>query len=275
VRSDEATLHPLDTPLGRFGIATLIDSPDPFVASMPMAGLTNPVSGVVSVGPLAVLVDYVAGLVNHYRRTADEWTVSTELSIELDPDALTTIARAPDTAVVASARPFGTKGATSLGLCEITHRDSLIGIGSVRSAHIRRPGTFIERPQVDATHTTRPTELADMMALRVGDPGTRTLLQLPHPFLDNSIGIVNGGVASAGLELVASAALDDHDGNDAEPPFRTASLRVNFIRRFLAGDGSRYVAEVLRQGARSGVAEARAIGADGELALIGRLTAYR
>ena len=84
--------YPPNTALGRFGIAPLVDSPDPFVSSMPLAGLVNPVTGVPTVGPLAVLVDHAAGLVNHYRREADEWTVSSELTLEITPSALTVIA---------------------------------------------------------------------------------------------------------------------------------------------------------------------------------------
>jgi hypothetical protein len=94
-QTSEALCHPPNTPLGRFGIATLVDSPDPFVGSMPMAGLVNPITGTPTLGPLAVLVDFVAGLVNHYRRAPDEWTVSTELSLELSPDALSIIAKDP------------------------------------------------------------------------------------------------------------------------------------------------------------------------------------
>ena len=60
-----AVVYPPNTALGRFGIATLVDSPDPFVSSMPLAGLANPVAGAPTVAPLAVLVDHAAGLVNH------------------------------------------------------------------------------------------------------------------------------------------------------------------------------------------------------------------
>jgi acyl-coenzyme A thioesterase PaaI-like protein len=58
-------------------------------------------------------------------------------------------------------------------------------------------------------------------------------------------------------------------------PLKTASLRVNYLRQFFSGPESRYVGNTLRVGSRSGVGEARAIGADGEVALVGRLTAYR
>jgi len=50
---------------------------------------------------------------------------------------------------------------------------------------------------------------------------------------------------------------------------------VNFLRQFFAGAESRYVGTPLRIGRRSAVADARAIGSDGKVAIIARLTAYR
>ena len=72
--------YPTNTALGRFGIAPIVDSPDPFVSSMPLTGLVNPLTGAPTIGPLAVLVDHAAGLVNHYRKTGDEWTLTSELT---------------------------------------------------------------------------------------------------------------------------------------------------------------------------------------------------
>jgi uncharacterized protein (TIGR00369 family) len=269
----EALLHPPTTPLGRFGIATLVDSSDPFVGSMPTAGLVNPITGTPTLGPLAVLVEFVAGLVNHYRRAPDEWTVSTELSLELSPDALSVIAQDPEVPVVATARPFGAKGATSLGRCELTHDDVVVGTGTVRSAHIALPGEF-PRQSTPRSDGPRPTELDEIMALRAdfADPDVPVLRQTSNAVLNNSLGIVHGGVAAAGLELAASAALN---AGRSDEPLHTASLRVNYLRQFFSGDQSRYTGTALRVGRRSGVAEAQAIGADGQVALIARVTAYR
>ena len=111
------------------------------------------------------------------------------------------------------------------------------------------------------------------MALQInGEKAPPVLHQGQNPALNNSLGIVHGGVAAAGLELAASAALN---AERADQPLHTASLRVNFLRQFFSGDDSRYVGTALRVGRRSGVAEAQAIGADGEVALIARVTAYR
>lgn len=68
----------------------------------------------------------------------------------------------------------------------------------------------------------------------------------------------------------APAALDD--GRDA--PLRTASLRVNYLRRLISGGRSHYTATPLHSGRSSGVADAQAFDSEGRPALVGRLTAY-
>jgi uncharacterized protein (TIGR00369 family) len=271
--TEAPVLYPANTALGRFGIVNLVDSANPFVSSMPAAGLVNPLTGAPTAGPLAVLVDHVAGLVNHYRRADDEWTVSSELSLELTPTALAVIAEKPDVAVVATARPVGTRSASAFGMCELTIDDAVIGAGTVRSVYVPYPGELPQDWPTTPDDGPRPTELAEMMALRIGDAnGSSVLHQQPNPVLNNSLAIVHGGVAAAGLELAACAALNaDRPGQ----PLTTASLRVNFLRQFFSGDESRYVGTALRVGRRSGVAEAEAIGTDGVLALVGRVTAYR
>ncbi|MGZ5363854.1 MAG: PaaI family thioesterase [Mycobacterium sp.] len=56
---------------------------------------------------------------------------------------------------------------------------------------------------------------------------------------------------------------------------RTASVKVNFLRPFYAGNHSRYEASPLRIGRATAVADAQAIGDDGRVALTARVTAYR
>jgi acyl-coenzyme A thioesterase PaaI-like protein len=153
--------HPLNTPLGRFGIVTSEEGPQRCVASIPAGGMINPLTGVPTVAALAMLVDHIGGLVNHHRRGPGELTVSSDLSLELAPNA---------------------------------------------------------------------------------------------------------------LAQLGSAAVNE---NRDDRPLNTASLRVNFLRQFRSGPESRYVGTPLRVGRSSGVAESRAIGDDGEVAIIARLTAYR
>ena len=64
---------------------------------------------------------------NYYRRGKGEWTVSSELSMEMSPGAVESLLSAPDEPVVASARPLGPTGATWLSVCTLSHRGRVIG----------------------------------------------------------------------------------------------------------------------------------------------------
>jgi hypothetical protein len=229
--------HPLNTPLDRFGIVTSEEGPQRCIASIPAGEMTNPLSGQPTVAALAMLVDHIGGLVNHHRRGPSQWTVSSELSLELAPDALAQIAAAPDEPVIATARPSGRNGPNALGLCEFTHRDFVIANATVRSFYIQGPGHLAKWP-AGPTGPPLPGSLAERMAVRV------------------------------------AAAVND--GREDEP-LHTASLRVNFLRQFYtvpSSPESRYEGTALHVGRSSGVAEARGVGADGKAAIIARVTAY-
>lgn len=265
------TEHDLETPDSiqmRFGIEYLDTDPDEATAvfSMPMDRFRNPLTGAPTVGPLAILIDAAAGIVNHYRRPDGQWTVSSELSMDLSIDDT----RDLDGPVIASARTLGPIGATSLSVCTLTYRGAVIGGGTVRSFFIPADGVLPKRPP-ETLRRTAQTNLADLMAV---EPRRETdgvvLAQRPDPILNNDIGIVHGGVAAAGLELAASGAINGPDGG-----LRTGSLRVNFLRPFFAGVHSRYVGTPLRVGRNTGVSDAQAIGDDGKAAITARVTAYR
>jgi uncharacterized protein (TIGR00369 family) len=103
------------------------------------------------------------------------------------------------------------------------------------------------------------------------EDGIYRLRQQPDPMINNLIGIVHGGVSSAGLELVAAAAIN----HEQSQPFRTASIRINFLRPFVASAQSVYEGTALRIGRTSAIGDARAIGDDGKTAVIARVTGYR
>lgn len=264
-----AMSHPRNTPIGRFGIETFEGTGERVIAAIPVDGWINPLSGTVTAAPLAMLLDHVGGLANHFRKADDEWTVSTELSLELLPEAAALIAAHPEP-VTACARPLGAKGPTALAVCEFVHRDDVIGSGSVRSFYIGG-SEFTDFPSSPEHHQPK-SGLADTMAVRPDESGAVVLHQLADPVLNNSLGVVHGGVAACGLELAGAAALNAGRG---DAPLHTGSLRVNFMRRLLAGGQSRYTATALRVGRSTGIAEAQAIGADGQVALTARLTGYR
>jgi uncharacterized protein (TIGR00369 family) len=266
--------HPLSTPLGRMGIETLDASPEGCAATIPVGRLVNPVTGLPTLATVAMLVDHAGGFLNHGRRRPDEWTVTSELSLELAPDAAVLIATDPDASVLAKGRSLGPKNGSALATCELTLRDKLLGTASVRSFYISAPANSpTEWPECETENQLAAT-LPERMGLQVGEggPSSAVLVQTPDPVLNSSMGIVHGGISAAALELVASAALNTVR---KDTPLNTASLRVNYLRPFRGGPQSRYVGTVLRAGRGSGVAEAQAIGDDGVVALIARLTAYR
>ena len=161
----------------------------------------------------------------------------------------------------------------ALGLCEFTHGGSVIATATVRSFYIQAPGHLANWPD-GPTGPLPSGSLADRMAVRVAESGgaAKVLVQDPDPVLNNSLGIVHGGVSAMALELVGSSAVNE--GRD-DQPLDTASLRVNFLRQFRSGPESRYEGTALRVGRSSAVAEARAVGDDGKPAIIARVTAYR
>jgi uncharacterized protein (TIGR00369 family) len=149
----------------------------------------------------------------------------------------------------------------------------VIGGGTVRTVPLTGGPAEPLRRGDDPLTRAPETALADLMAVEAlpADGGTYRLRQRPDPMVNNLIGIVHGGVSSAGLELVGAAAFN----HEQQTPLRTASIRVNFLRPFPAGAQSVYEATALRIGRTSAVADAAAIGEDGRPAVIARITGYR
>jgi uncharacterized protein (TIGR00369 family) len=270
---EQVNQHDLETPDSiqvRFGIEYVESHPPKATAvlSMPMHRFRNPCTGAPTMGPLAILVDAAAGIVNHYRRRPGQWTVSSELSMDLSPDV-----GELDGPVLASAQSPGPLGATSLGICTLTYRGTVIGSGTVRSFFIPA-GDVVPQYRPETLQRSPETTLSDLMAVTVAsDNADRVVLsQRVDQNLNNDIDIVHGGVAAAGLELAASAAINQ---NHSSGLLQTGSLRVNFLRPFFAGDESRYEGTQLRVGRRSAVGDAQAIGDDGKVAINARVTAYR
>jgi uncharacterized protein (TIGR00369 family) len=266
--------HPLNSPQGVMGVETFEASAQRCVATIQVGRLLNPLTGIPTLATMAMLVDQVGGLLNHRRHGPDELAVSSELSLELTPDAAALVAAAPDVLVLATSRPFGAKSASALGVCELTLGDEVVAIGSVRSYYITVPDSSDTDWGVGPIGEP-PESLAERMAIRVAENGgasSKVLIQTRDPAVDNGMSAVHGGLAAAALELVASAAIND---GRADMPLNTASLQVKYLRPFRAGPQSRYVGTALRIGRNSGVGEAQAIGDDGVVALVARLTAYR
>jgi uncharacterized protein (TIGR00369 family) len=191
--------------------------------------------------------------------------------LELSPDGSDRATAHDAPPVIARARLLGPRGSTSLSFCTLTCDDVVIGGGTVRSYFVTPDQVILDEP-AETLHSTAATTLSELMAAEttVVSNDLCVLRQKPDPFLNNAVGVVNGGVASAGLELAASAVV-----NTEGAPMRTASVRVNFLRPFFASDHSRYEASPLRIGRATAVADAQALAEDGRPALTARITAYR
>ena len=269
-RTNEHDLETPDSIQVRFGISYVESRPAEAIAalSMPMERFRNPFTGAPTVGPLAILVDAAAGIVNHYRRRPGQWTVSSELSMDLSLDGVGDL----DGPVLATAHALGPLGTTSLGICTLTYGGKVIGGGTVRSFFIDADDV-VPQYRSETLRRSAETTFADLMAAHVADHGAVTVLaQRIDRNLNNDIDIVHGGVAAAGLELAASAAVNRHRSDGL---LQTASARVNFLRPFFAGADSRYVGTPLRVGRNTAVGDAQAIGDDGKVAITARVTAYR
>jgi uncharacterized protein (TIGR00369 family) len=265
--------HDLETPDSiqvRFGITYLESDPAAATAAMTMSmsRYRNPFTGAPTIGPLAILVDAAAGIVNHYRRRPGQWTVSSELSMDVSLDGIGDL----DGPVLATAHALSPLGSTSLGICTLSYEGTVIGGGTVRSFFVNAEARSSEWPS-ETLDLTAETSIADRMAVAVQrDAVGHVLMQGIDPNLNNEIDIVHGGVASAGLEFAASAAIN---AGRADTPLQTASLRVNFMRPFIAGSNSRYEGTSLRVGRNTAIGDAQAIGDDAKVALTARVTAYR
>jgi uncharacterized protein (TIGR00369 family) len=269
-RTNEHDLETPDSIQVRFGISYIESRPAEAIAAltMPMERFRNPFTGAPTVGPLAILVDAAAGIVNHYRRRPGQWTVSSELSMDLSLDGVGDL----DGPVLATAHALGPLGATSLGTCTLSYDGTVIGAGTVRSFFIDADDV-VPQYRSETLRRSAETTFADLMAAHVANSGAAPVLaQRVDRNLNNDIDIVHGGVAAAGLELAASAAINR---GHSDGLLRTASVRVNFLRPFLAGADSRYEGTPLRVGRNTAVGDAQAIGDDGKAAITARVTAYR
>lgn len=261
--------------LRRFGIEVVdVDfTAARLVLSMPMNGMHNPFTGEGSVAALAMLVDVAGGVANHFLRPANAWSMSTELSLDFSSEyGPSRVLADADTRVVVDARTIGAPGSSPLCLCTLTSGDSVIGLGTVRSVYVSGDRRLEADDPSETLTRTPQTTLADLIAVQTtpASEEMRVLRQRDDPILRNAVGVVHGGVASAGMEIAASAMMNA-DGAS----FRTSSIRVNFQRPFYGGDQCRYVATPLRIGRTAAICDAQAVGADGKIAITARVSGYR
>lgn len=257
----------------RFGIRFLeYNEADSTVAmSMPLARMTNPLTQRSTLAPLALLVDDIGTTVGFSCRRG-RWPVSGELTMAVSPNALNELAGGDGT-VVAHGGLVGKPCATdALARCEIRAGESTIASAFLHTVYVAGDAVVPDRPHETLTKTDKTT-LADLLAVCGREPeGDEFVLgQMSDPMIWNATEHVHGGISATALELVAHGAIANARPNNM---FRTGSLRVNFLRPLTPGDTCRYAGRVNKVGSRVALADARAIGADGKVAVVAQLTAY-
>jgi hypothetical protein len=172
-RTNEHDLETPDSIQVRFGISYIESRPAEAIAAltMPMERFRNPFTGAPTVGPLAILVDAAAGIVNHYRRRPGQWTVSSELSMDLSLDGVGDL----DGPVLATAHALGPLGATSLGTCTLSYDGTVIGAGTVRSFFIDADDV-VPQYRSETLRRSAETTFADLMAAHVANSGAAPVL---------------------------------------------------------------------------------------------------
>jgi len=190
--------------------------------------------------------------------------------VDLLPGVLEAADDIIETPVIARSWPVGRRNRIALSACEFTINDEVIGNGSARNMYTTTASVDI-RGHAGEVAPGLERDFASMMSVGVDErAGSATLIQRVDPILNNAMGVVNGGVAAAGAEMAASAAINAK--NDVA---QTMALRVNFLRPFLSKDGGHYRGAAVRNGRGVAVAEGRAVNGDGSVAVTALITAYR
>lgn len=216
----------------RFGITIVEAYPriGRSLLTMDVASLENTETGVRSLGPLALTLDGSGGVSNHVVRPDDTWTVTSELSMDLNRAAMVSSGE-----VVASARSIGFDSTQALSLNTFRIGGIEVGTGLIRSIFVPARGVDSQRPGNPAAPSQRAT-LLKQLSLRVdGAASGYSLIPMLDPDLNNDIGSVHGGVVAIALELVAVGALQSKQG-DSDAHY-LGSLRINYLRPMKVGDG--------------------------------------
>ena len=259
----EQFVDPAET---RFEIRPVADAgSDEVVMEMPAGRWTNPSTTSVSAGLLAMLVDSAGGTANFVSYGAQQWTVSSELSVDL-------VAPLPAGATTARAagRTTALDDSTALSLSTVTVDGRVVGVGTVRTHPIPSGDALMGLPDDELTGADRD-DITRMLGLGspVGDD-VDSAAALADPSLQNGIGIVHGGVIVAAAETVASATMN----RDRATPLATGAVRANYLRPMFTGGQARYEARIVRAGRSTALVDVAAIGADGRTAAVVRVTGY-
>jgi hypothetical protein len=127
--------------------------------------MMNPLTGVPTLSPLAILIDDAGGRTNHLLRETHQWTVTSELTLEWGPAEDLFSPADLEQRIVVTARTIGRQGPTATALCTLTSNATTIGYGTLRSYFVPMDGVGAEPP--DRSPSSPQPQLSELMALRI------------------------------------------------------------------------------------------------------------
>lgn len=255
---------PLGPPEHLFSLGALTADGDRVHGSMRVADWMRTDDGTPAAGVLGVLVDVVVGHATLFARLADQWAVTTGLSLEV----VRPLVAGEELAVDAGLLGAESGSALSSGtVYDAAGRQVAVGTTWVRFT----PGV----PDLDAVASRPLADPAGATSVRAALRGTlvpdgsRVRLRLPpDPAQLNAAGVLHGGIAAAAAEVVSAAAVDD-----PAAPLVTAGLRASYLRPLVADGGVELVATVEHRGRTTALTTVEAWGSDGRRAVVASVTA--
>jgi uncharacterized protein (TIGR00369 family) len=287
--SEPKPLLPGGGPEGLFRVDDLSVGDAPHGRMITGPWMTGP-DGRPSPGGLGVLVDDVLGYAILAARPRNDWSVSTEIALDVlgpvpgDGSRLRVV-----TDFVQSGRLGGLASGRVLD-----ESGRLIALGRQRGRFVsdlpagERPESVADwqpagllRPAPDApaagtsaagpsTAGTASVDAAQLLGLQWAGPGlTEPVLEVTD-LLTNPLGNLHGGISLCASELVATQVL-----LPSGPPLVTASIQVAYLRPSPVGSVLRLTASVRHRGRTLGVVQVVGTNANGKACTIATITAHQ
>ena len=258
-------------PEARLGITWAEPEPRNLRWNQPVGEQMLDPEGRFATGSLALLVDSGLGSVNHRRRPAGMWTVSTELRVDL----LST-PRAGSTGLDVRTEHLGGDGRCLTTRGDVVDDDTALAAALVKSMELEiswDPDEFDDEPPWPSR--LAPGRLADVLCVTFahsadGPGGTRAVeaVVAPEPELANPLGNLHGGVFAAVAEL-AGAAVFPH-----EREVSSSSLDVRYIRPIPLDGPVTVRAETVHEGRNWGIARVSSCDERGRVCAMASVTVY-
>jgi uncharacterized protein (TIGR00369 family) len=261
-------ITPHRAPEELFGLGPIEVAGDTAHGSMLTAPWMTDADGRPAAGMLGVLLDDVVGQPTLTARPDGTWPVTTELSVDV-------LAALPVDGTVLVARSELLTGHDHVGTARGEVRGpagGLLALATVATHYV--PGV----PDAGAGDRAAPAEVAVPRGRRLHEalggaldarpPHSAVLEVPPGAALANAGGRGHGGVLAALADVVAAAAVADHDR-----PLRTTGLRVAYLRPAVLDGPLRLTATVVHRGRATALTRVDLVGGDGRLCAAATVTA--